>query len=59
LVVADGQEEVVATTTAEVRIKANDKKLNLLRLPDNSYFDLLREKMFWSVDPVEGTKGRR
>jgi NAD+ kinase len=59
LVVADGQEEVVANTTAEVRIKAGDKKLNLLRLPDNSYFDLLREKMFWSVDPIEGTKGRR
>lgn len=59
LVVADGQEEIVASTTAEIRIKAFDKKLNLLRLPDNSYFDLLREKMFWSVDPVEGTKGRR
>jgi NAD+ kinase len=59
LVVADGQEEVIATTTAEVRIKACEQKLNLLRLPDNSYFDLLREKMFWSVDPVEGTKGRR
>lgn len=59
LVVADGQEEVVASTTAEVRITAFAQKLNLLRLPDNSYFDLLREKMFWSVDPVEGTKGRR
>jgi NAD+ kinase len=59
LVVADGQEEVVATTTAEVKIRASEQKLNLLRLPDNSYFDLLREKMFWSVDPVEGAKGRR
>jgi NAD+ kinase len=59
LVVADGQEEIVATTNAEVRVQAFDKKLNLLRLPDQSYFDLLREKMFWSVDPVEGKKGRR
>lgn len=59
LVVSDGQEEVVADTTAKVTITSSPQKLNLLRLPDNSYFDLLREKMFWSIDPVEGTKGRR
>lgn len=59
LVVSDGQEEVVADTTARVTVTSFGQKLNLLRLPDNSYFDLLREKMFWSIDPVEGTKGRR
>ena len=59
LVVSDGQEEIAVDVVACVRITAAQDKLNLLRVPGNSYFDLLREKMFWSIDPIEGTKGRR
>lgn len=59
LVVADGQEEAVVDTPAMVTISSCEHKLNLLRLADNSYFDLLRAKMFWSIDPVEGNRGRR
>ncbi|MEO6939178.1 MAG: NAD(+)/NADH kinase [Candidatus Kapaibacterium sp.] len=50
LIVADGQEEVVAETPALVRIVAAQQSLHLLRRKDHSYFELLRNKLFWSQD---------
>ncbi len=50
LVVADGQEQIVATTPAEIIVKASPNKLQLLRRQERSYFDLLRTKLFWSAD---------
>ena len=50
LVVADGQEEVVVETSAIVTISANKDRLNLLRRKDRSYFELLRNKLLWSMD---------
>lgn len=59
LIVADGQEEVIVDTAAAVLIEASDKTLNLLRLPESGYFDLLRTKMLWGIDPITHRTGRR
>lgn len=54
LIVADGQEEVVAVTPALVRLSGHPKKLKLLRRSAHTYFDLLRTKLLWSADAREG-----
>jgi NAD kinase len=54
LIVADGQEEVVAETPALVRLSGYPNKLKLLRRSANTYFDLLRTKLLWSADAREG-----
>jgi NAD+ kinase len=53
LIVADGQEEVVADTPAFVRLSGHANKLKLLRRTTHSYFDLLRTKLLWSADARE------
>ena len=50
LVVADGQEQIIATTPAEIVVRASPDRLQLLRRAERSYFDLLRTKLFWSAD---------
>ena len=50
LIVADGQEEVVAVTPALVRLSGHPDKLKLLRRSTHTYFDLLRTKLLWSAD---------
>lgn len=50
LVVADGQEQAIVTTPAVVVIEAAPNRLQLLRRRERSYFDLLRQKLFWNVD---------
>ena len=50
LIVADGQEEIVVETPAIVKVSQHHNKLNLLRHPSGSYFDLLRTKLLWSAD---------
>jgi NAD+ kinase len=50
LVVADGQEEVVIESPAVIRISGHQNRLNLLRHPSQSYFDLLRTKLLWNAD---------
>ncbi len=50
LVVADGQEEIVIETPSLIRISGHRNKLNLLRHPSQTYFDLLRTKLLWSAD---------
>jgi len=50
LVVADGQEQIVVSTPAEVIVRAAPRRLNLLRRKERSFFDLLRIKLFWSAD---------
>ncbi len=50
LVVADGQEQIVVSTPAEVIVRAAAKRLHLLRRKERSFFDLLRTKLFWSAD---------
>ncbi len=57
LVVADGQEQVIAGTPAEISVRTSDKKLRLLRRRERSYFDLLRSKLYWSADSRDA--GRR
>ena len=54
LIVADGQEEVVAVTPALVRLSGHPNKLKLLRRSAHTYFDLLRTKLLWSADAREG-----
>jgi NAD+ kinase len=56
LIVADGQEEVVAQTPAIVRLSGHPNKLKLLRRRTNTYFDLLRTKLLWSADAREGRR---
>lgn len=56
LVVADGQEQIVVTTPAEVIVRAAPKRLHLLRRKERSYFDLLRTKLFWSADRRDAGK---
>jgi NAD+ kinase len=56
LIVADGQEEVVAYTPALVRLSGHTNKLKLLRRRQNTYFDLLRTKLLWSADTREGRR---
>jgi NAD+ kinase len=56
LVVADGQEQIVVTTPAEVIVHAAPNRLNLLRRKERSYFDLLRTKLFWSADRRDAGK---
>jgi len=50
LVVADGQEQIVVRTPAEVVVRRAQRPLVLLRRRKRSYFDLLRTKLFWNVD---------
>lgn len=50
LVVADGQEQIVVSTPAEVIVRAAPHRLHLLRRNERSFFDLLRTKLFWSAD---------
>jgi len=50
LVVADGQEQIVISTPAEVIVRAAPHRLHLLRRNERSFFDLLRIKLFWSAD---------
>ncbi len=56
LIVADGQEEVVAVTPALVRLCGHPKKLKLLRRRAYTYFDLLRTKLLWSADARDGRR---
>jgi NAD kinase len=58
LVVADGQEEVVAESPAIVTLSKFEKKLRLLRRSSTSYFDLLRNKLLWTADAREQGRGR-
>ncbi|MFI5202180.1 MAG: NAD(+)/NADH kinase, partial [Candidatus Kapaibacterium sp.] len=50
LVVADGQEQIVVSTPAEIIVRASPRRLHLLRRKERSFFDLLRTKLFWSAD---------
>jgi NAD+ kinase len=50
LVVADGQERIIVPTPAMVTVRAAPHRLQLLRRKERSYFDLLRNKLFWSAD---------
>ena len=50
LVVADGQEQVVVRTPAEILVHAAPHRLHLLRRRERSFFDVLRAKLFWSAD---------
>ncbi len=56
LVVADGQEQIVVQAPAEVIISAAPNRLRLLRRKERSYFDLLRNKLFWSADSRDAGK---
>jgi NAD+ kinase len=56
LVVADGQEQIVVTAPAEVIVHAASNRLHLLRRKERSYFDLLRNKLFWSADRRDAGK---
>jgi NAD+ kinase len=49
-VVADGR--IVATLKAgeEVLVKKSDHMVKLIKRADNTYYDLLREKLLWSAD---------
>lgn len=58
LIVADGQEEIVAESPAIVTLTKFDTKLRLLRRTSTSYFDLLRTKLLWTADAREKGKGR-
>jgi len=59
LIVADGQEEVVVENPALVTITAHSDRLTLLRRKEQSYFDLLRSKLLWSLDPRDTNFLRR
>ena len=54
LIVADGQEEVVAETPALVRLSGHPNKLQLLRRSNHTSFALLRTKLPCSSDAREG-----
>jgi NAD+ kinase len=58
LIVAYGQEEIVAETPAIITVSRHEKTLHLLRRKEHSYFDLLRTKLLWSADVRERGKGR-
>ena len=56
LVVADGQEQIVVPTPAEIIVRAAEHRLHLLRRNERSFFDLLRTKLFWSADSRDASK---
>jgi NAD+ kinase len=56
LVVADGQEQIIAQTPAKITVHASPHRLQLLRRKERSYFDLLRNKLFWSADPRDARR---
>ncbi len=56
LVVADGQEQIVVQAPAEITVSAAPNRLHLLRRKERSYFDLLRNKLFWSADQRDAGK---
>src|SRR5699024_9900058 len=46
----DGQSRDIENYPLEVNIKQSEFTLNLIELPDQNYFDTLRQKLMWGVD---------
>lgn len=46
----DGQIVDIVSYPFEVRIRRSDFTLDLIELPDQSYFDTLRQKLMWGMD---------
>ena len=59
LIVADGQEEVVARTPATVSVTASKKQITLLHRSKSRYYDRLRDKLLWSIDARDESSMRR
>jgi NAD+ kinase len=59
LIVADGQEEVVAKTPASVTITRGERPVVFLHRKQNQYFDRLRTKLLWSFDARDSHEMRR
>ena len=49
-IVVDGQSAGVLRTPVEVIVRRSRHALRLVRLPNQSYFDVLRAKLFWGQD---------
>ncbi|GMV52740.1 MAG: NAD(+) kinase [Chlorobi bacterium] len=52
-IVADGRVVGVMKQKNSLTIRRSNHLLKLVKQPDNTYFDLLREKLLWSADGVK------
>lgn len=52
-VVADGRFICVVARGEQVRIRKGEHAIKLVKRADNTYFDLLREKLLWSADAIQ------
>lgn len=48
--VADGQIEVVLSNNDQITIRKSELQVKLVKHADSTFFDLLRNKLLWSVD---------
>ncbi|HLR26780.1 MAG TPA: NAD(+)/NADH kinase [Fodinibius sp.] len=46
----DGQSKEISSYPLEVQIKRSDFTIDLIELPNQSYFDTLRHKLMWGMD---------
>jgi len=51
MISADGQEEALVKPPAELVVRKADYKVKLVKRLNRSYFDVLRAKLLWGVDP--------
>jgi NAD kinase len=49
--VADGQIEMSITKQDQVLIRRSSTQVKIVKHADSTFFDLLRNKLLWSVDP--------
>jgi NAD kinase len=49
--VADGQIEIPIGKNDQVLIRRSDTQVKIVKHAQSTFFDLLRNKLLWSVDP--------
>lgn len=48
---ADGRDSVLIGPHDKIEIKKSEKKIKMIKPDDFSYFDLIREKLYWAKNP--------
>ncbi len=54
----DGQVMVPLKTTDKVKIVKADFGVNLIVFPENSYYQLLKNKLHWGISPLSGSENQ-
>ena len=57
VITADGQKQIEVAPNHLIRIQAIPDQVNLLNLPENAFFNTLRQKMQWSGSNVSRENG--